>query len=76
MHQIKCRVETGSKWVFHCHFRAEVWVPPYLNAGSGVSESRGGLVFHMALLNGELVALAKWSLQGRVQVSCTFLQNV
>lgn len=75
MHRIKCRVETGSKRVFH-YFRAESWVPPYLNPGSGVSESRGELVFHMALLNGEVVALAKWSLKGRFQASCTLCQSV
>ena len=33
-------------------FRREPWVPPFLNPGSGMSEGRGGLVFHMALLNG------------------------
>lgn len=33
--------------------RPEGWIPPFLNPGSGVSEGRGGLVFHMALLNGE-----------------------
>eukprot|EP00066_Takifugu_rubripes_P010169 XP_003977766.2 PREDICTED: zona pellucida sperm-binding protein 3-like [Takifugu rubripes] len=42
--------------------RAEVWVPRYLNAGSGVSESRGELVFHMALLNERLTGVAKTNL--------------
>uniref|UniRef100_A0A665X2D8 Zona pellucida sperm-binding protein 3-like n=1 Tax=Echeneis naucrates TaxID=173247 RepID=A0A665X2D8_ECHNA len=31
--------------------RPEVWVPQFMNPGSGVSDGRGGLVFHMALLN-------------------------
>ncbi|XP_070774958.1 zona pellucida sperm-binding protein 3-like [Enoplosus armatus] len=39
--------------------RPEGWVPPFLNPGSGVSEGRGGLVFHMALLNEQLTGVAK-----------------
>ncbi|XP_054479090.1 zona pellucida glycoprotein 3f, tandem duplicate 2 isoform X2 [Anoplopoma fimbria] len=39
--------------------RPSGWQPPFLNSGSGVSEGRGGLVFHMALLNVQLTALAK-----------------
>ncbi|XP_049888889.1 uncharacterized protein LOC126382839 [Epinephelus moara] len=39
--------------------RPEGWVPPFLNPGSGVSEGRGGLVFHMALLNDQLTGVAK-----------------
>uniref|UniRef100_UPI0037E96DC7 zona pellucida sperm-binding protein 3-like n=1 Tax=Semicossyphus pulcher TaxID=241346 RepID=UPI0037E96DC7 len=43
-----------------CAFkRPEGWVPPFLNPGSGVSEGRGGLVFHMALLNEQLTGIAK-----------------
>ncbi|KAJ0044299.1 hypothetical protein NL108_003353, partial [Boleophthalmus pectinirostris] len=34
--------------------RPDSWVPQFLNPGAGSSEARGGLVFHMALLNGEL----------------------
>ncbi|KAF3861027.1 hypothetical protein F7725_001282 [Dissostichus mawsoni] len=33
--------------------RPKGWVPPFLNPGSGVAEGRGGLKFHMLLLNGE-----------------------
>ncbi|KAI3375290.1 hypothetical protein L3Q82_021791 [Scortum barcoo] len=33
--------------------RPDGWVPSFLKLGSGVSEGRGSLVFHMALLNGE-----------------------
>ncbi|XP_036939490.1 zona pellucida glycoprotein 3f, tandem duplicate 2 isoform X1 [Acanthopagrus latus] len=39
--------------------RPEGWIPPFLNPGSGVSEGRGGLVFHMALLNEQLTGVAK-----------------
>ncbi|XP_044224924.1 zona pellucida glycoprotein 3f, tandem duplicate 2 [Thunnus albacares] len=39
--------------------RPEGWVPPFLNPGSGASEGRGGLVFHMALLNEQLTGVAK-----------------
>ncbi|CAJ1071551.1 zona pellucida sperm-binding protein 3-like [Xyrichtys novacula] len=39
--------------------RPEGWVPPFLNPGSGVSEGRGGLVFHMALLDEQLKGYAK-----------------
>ncbi|XP_023277621.1 uncharacterized protein LOC111666511 [Seriola lalandi dorsalis] len=39
--------------------RPEVWVPPFLNPGSGVSGGRGGLHFHMALLNEDLTGIAK-----------------
>ncbi|XP_068196774.1 zona pellucida glycoprotein 3f, tandem duplicate 2 [Antennarius striatus] len=39
--------------------RPEGWVPPFLNPGSGVSEGRGELVFHMALLDERLAATAK-----------------
>ncbi|KAM9789902.1 zona pellucida sperm-binding protein 3-like [Neosynchiropus ocellatus] len=39
--------------------RSHTWVPPFLNPGSGVSASRGNLVFHMALLNEDLSGIAK-----------------
>nr|XP_046264682.1 zona pellucida glycoprotein 3f, tandem duplicate 2 [Scatophagus argus] len=39
--------------------RPEGWTPPFLNPGSGVSEGRGRLVFHMALLNEHLTGVAK-----------------
>ncbi|XP_070830940.1 zona pellucida sperm-binding protein 3-like [Chaetodon trifascialis] len=39
--------------------RPEGWVPPFLNPGSGASEGRGGLVFHMALLNEQLTGVAR-----------------
>ncbi|KAM6989366.1 zona pellucida glycoprotein 3f, tandem duplicate 2 isoform 2-T2 [Tautogolabrus adspersus] len=39
--------------------RPEGWVPPFLNPGSGLSEGRGGLVFHMALLDEQLTGIAK-----------------
>ncbi|KAM9349982.1 zona pellucida glycoprotein 3f, tandem duplicate 2 [Symphorus nematophorus] len=39
--------------------RPDGWVPPFLNPGSGISEGRGGLVFHMALLNEQLTGIAK-----------------
>lgn len=39
------------------NFRPDGWIPPFLNTGSGVSEGHGELVFHMALLNGELSLL-------------------
>lgn len=35
------------------YFRPKEWAPPFLNPGSGVAEGRGGLKFHMLLLNGE-----------------------
>ncbi|XP_075954527.1 zona pellucida sperm-binding protein 3-like [Anarhichas minor] len=35
------------------------WVPPFLNPGAGVSEGRGSLVFHMALLNDQLTHISK-----------------
>ncbi|XP_068594401.1 zona pellucida sperm-binding protein 3-like isoform X2 [Cebidichthys violaceus] len=35
------------------------WVPPFLNPGASVSEGRGGLVFHMALLNDQLTHVSK-----------------
>ncbi|XP_076018232.1 zona pellucida sperm-binding protein 3-like [Genypterus blacodes] len=38
--------------------RPDGWVPPSLYPGSGVSEGRGELIFHMALLNEELTAIA------------------
>lgn len=49
---------------FSPHFRKEKWTPAFLNRGSGVSESWSGLVFHMALLNGEDVAPATWPPKG------------
>lgn len=51
------------------YFRGDKWIPPFLNRGSGVSESWGRLVFHMALLNSE--DLAKWCLKGRFHPSFT-----
>ncbi|CAL9689101.1 unnamed protein product [Knipowitschia caucasica] len=39
--------------------RSDSWFPPFLNPGAGSSEARGGLVFHMALLNAELTGIAK-----------------
>ncbi|XP_047445724.1 zona pellucida sperm-binding protein 3-like [Mugil cephalus] len=39
--------------------RPDVWVPPFLNPGSGVSHGHGGLVFHMALLDEQLQGVAK-----------------
>ncbi|XP_018533048.1 zona pellucida glycoprotein 3f, tandem duplicate 2 [Lates calcarifer] len=39
--------------------RPDVWVPQFMNPGSGVSEGRGGLVFHMALLNEQLTGVAE-----------------
>uniref|UniRef100_A0A3Q1F998 Zona pellucida glycoprotein 3f, tandem duplicate 2 n=1 Tax=Acanthochromis polyacanthus TaxID=80966 RepID=A0A3Q1F998_9TELE len=39
--------------------RPEGWVPPFLNPGSGLSEGRSGLVFHMALLNEQMTGIAK-----------------
>uniref|UniRef100_A0A3Q3WY17 ZP domain-containing protein n=1 Tax=Mola mola TaxID=94237 RepID=A0A3Q3WY17_MOLML len=41
-----------------CAHKPDVWVPSFLNPGSGVSEGRGGLVFQMALLN-QLTGMAK-----------------
>ncbi|KAK5919150.1 hypothetical protein CgunFtcFv8_023068 [Champsocephalus gunnari] len=35
------------------------WIPPFLNAGSGVAEGRGGLKFHMLLLNERITAVAE-----------------
>ncbi|XP_041658468.1 zona pellucida glycoprotein 3f, tandem duplicate 2 [Cheilinus undulatus] len=52
----------GAAFVYpvECAYpRPEGWVPPFLNPGSGVSEGRGGLVFHMALLNEQLTGMAK-----------------
>lgn len=69
------RVENGSVGVFCCHFRDEKWIPAFLNRGSGVSESWGGLVFHMALLNGEDLALAKWLLKSRFHASFTLFNR-
>ncbi|XP_039999257.1 zona pellucida glycoprotein 3f, tandem duplicate 2 isoform X2 [Xiphias gladius] len=42
--------------------RPEAWVPQFLNPGSGVSDGRGGLIFHMALLNEQLTGVAKTNL--------------
>ncbi|XP_055017060.1 zona pellucida glycoprotein 3f, tandem duplicate 2 [Boleophthalmus pectinirostris] len=39
--------------------RPDSWVPQFLNPGAGSSEARGGLVFHMALLNAELTGIAE-----------------
>uniref|UniRef100_A0A8C2Z3T0 ZP domain-containing protein n=1 Tax=Cyclopterus lumpus TaxID=8103 RepID=A0A8C2Z3T0_CYCLU len=39
--------------------RPEGWIPAFLNPASGISEGRGSLVFHMALLNDELTSVAK-----------------
>ncbi|XP_033837829.1 zona pellucida glycoprotein 3f, tandem duplicate 2 [Periophthalmus magnuspinnatus] len=39
--------------------RPDHWVPQFLNPGAGSSEARGGLVFHMALLNAELKGIAE-----------------
>ncbi|XP_059200633.1 zona pellucida glycoprotein 3f, tandem duplicate 2 [Centropristis striata] len=39
--------------------RPEGWVPPFLMPASGVSEGRGQLVFHMALLDDQLTGVAK-----------------
>ncbi|XP_056277643.1 zona pellucida sperm-binding protein 3-like [Pseudoliparis swirei] len=39
--------------------RPDGWIPAFLNPGFGVSEGRGSLVFHMALLNAELTSIAK-----------------
>ncbi|XP_070701035.1 zona pellucida sperm-binding protein 3-like [Pempheris klunzingeri] len=39
--------------------RPDGFIPPFLNPGSGVSAGRGGLVFHMALLNEQLTGVAK-----------------
>lgn len=61
---------------FSCHFRHRHWIPPFLNSGMGVSKSRGELVFHMVLLNGEDLALAKWSLKGRFHAAFTLQQSV
>ncbi|KAF7651399.1 hypothetical protein LDENG_00111700 [Lucifuga dentata] len=38
--------------------RPNKWIPPFLNPGSGVAEGRGGLVFHLALLNEQLTGIA------------------
>lgn len=43
-------------------FRPESWIPAFLNPGSGVSEGRGGLVVHMALLNGEFPRTAEYNM--------------
>ncbi|XP_029309677.1 uncharacterized protein LOC115022737 [Cottoperca gobio] len=43
-----------------CVYKRPVgWVPSFLNPGSGISEGRGGLEFHMALLNDQLTGVAK-----------------
>ncbi|XP_034071356.1 zona pellucida sperm-binding protein 3-like [Gymnodraco acuticeps] len=39
--------------------RPKGWIPPFLNAGSGVAEGRGGLKFHMLLLNERITAVAE-----------------
>lgn len=48
---VQSQAEMWAEKMFNS--RPEGWIPPFLNPGSGVSEGRGGLVFHMALLNGE-----------------------
>ncbi|KAK5924311.1 hypothetical protein CgunFtcFv8_001191 [Champsocephalus gunnari] len=35
------------------------WVPPFLNPGAGVAGGRGGLTFHMLLLNEQMTAVAE-----------------
>ncbi|KAM3605389.1 uncharacterized protein V6R79_024816 [Siganus canaliculatus] len=50
----------ASLYPIECVYqRPEGWIPPFLNPGSGVAEGRGGLVFHMALLNEQLTGVAK-----------------
>ncbi|KAJ4938767.1 hypothetical protein JOQ06_028233 [Pogonophryne albipinna] len=49
--------------------RPKGWVPPFLNPGLGVAEGRGGLKFHMLLLNEKITAqeslpLSKGKLMG------------
>ncbi|KAL3054744.1 hypothetical protein OYC64_017639 [Pagothenia borchgrevinki] len=39
--------------------RPEGWVPPFMNLGSSVIEGRGGLEFHMLLLNERRTAVAE-----------------
>ncbi|KAK1898807.1 Zona pellucida sperm-binding protein 3 [Dissostichus eleginoides] len=39
--------------------RPKGWVPPFLNPGSGVAEGRGGLKFHMLLLNEKMTEVAE-----------------
>lgn len=56
---------------FSCRFRDENTIAHFLNSGSGVSESWGGLVFRMVLLNGEDSALAKWPVKGRFHAAFT-----
>lgn len=58
---------------FSSRFREEKWIPPFLNRGSGVSESWGGLVFHMALLNGE--DWAWWPLEGSAHAALTLVNR-
>ncbi|XP_060939643.1 zona pellucida glycoprotein 3f, tandem duplicate 2 [Limanda limanda] len=48
MHPIEC-----------VYKRPESWIPQFLMPGSGVSEGRGELVVHMALLNAQLTGIAK-----------------
>lgn len=68
---VKCKEWKTALKGRSCHCRDEKWIPPSLNSASGVSESWGGLVFHMALLNGENSALAKWPVKGRFHAAFT-----
>ncbi|XP_061746624.1 zona pellucida sperm-binding protein 3-like [Nerophis ophidion] len=48
------------EYSFQCVYdRPEAWVPPFLNPGFSASAGRGGLVFHMALLNEQMSGVAK-----------------
>lgn len=72
--EVECKEWKLDPKVFSCRFRDDKWIPPFLNPGSGVSESWGGLVFHMALLDGEDLALAK-SLRGRLHAAFTLFNR-
>lgn len=72
--EVKCKEWKLDPKGLSCRFRDEKWIPPFLDRGSGVSESWGGLVFHMALLDGEDLALAK-SLRGRLHAAFTLFNR-
>nr|XP_057923754.1 zona pellucida glycoprotein 3f, tandem duplicate 2 [Doryrhamphus excisus] len=65
LNKLTYRPQSKSKppsytYPFQCVSKREtVWVPPFLNPGSIISSGRGGLVFHMALLNDQLSGIAQ-----------------
>ncbi|XP_061695291.1 zona pellucida glycoprotein 3f, tandem duplicate 2 [Syngnathoides biaculeatus] len=48
------------EYFFECvQKRPDGWLPPFLTPGASVSSGRGGLIFHLALLNEQMSGIAK-----------------